>query len=107
MLRLLKRLYLAILGEPGAVSRVGREGGTKFSSTGRRALGNDSHQTISKRVNESWLLIGHKKCYLCIIVPNRRTASPLFVNVRRAFPPDQTDYTWVSEDDISAVSEAI
>ena len=32
-------------------------------------------RTISKRSSECWLLIGHKKM-LCIIVPNRRTASP-------------------------------
>ena len=34
---------------------------------------------------------------LCIIVPNRRTVSPLF---RSAFSPDPTDCPWVSEDGI-------
>ena len=39
----------------------------KFSSIGGRAP--DSHRTISKRLSECWLLIGHKKCFasLCPI----------------------------------------
>ena len=40
-------------------------------------LGTDSHRTISKRSSECWLLVGPKKM-LCMIVPNRRTASPEF-----------------------------
>ena len=39
----------------------------KFPSIGGRAP--DSHRTISKRLSECWLLIGHKKCFasLCPI----------------------------------------
>ena len=33
---------------------------------GGRALGTDSHQTISKRSSECWLLIGHKKCFVLL-----------------------------------------
>ena len=29
-------------------------------------LGIDSHQTISKRSSECWLLIGHKKCFVLL-----------------------------------------
>ena len=42
-----------------------------------KPLGTDSHRFIFKRSSECWPLIGHKKCF-CIIVPNRRTASPEF-----------------------------
>ena len=48
-----------------------------FQAWAEKPLGTDSHRTISKRSRESWFLIGHKKM-LCIIVPNRRTASPEF-----------------------------
>ena len=71
------------LGDPGAVSRVGK-GGTKVCKYGQKRssrllsrpdcwlpLVTDSHRIISKRSSECWLLIGHKKL-LCIVVPNRR-----------------------------------
>ena len=48
-----------------------------FQAQAEKPLGTDSHRTISKRSSECWLLIGHKKM-VCIIVPNRRTASPEF-----------------------------
>ena len=67
-----------ILGDPGAVSRVGRKGGTKVFRYGQKEpLGTDSHRTICKISSGCHLLIGHKKM-LCIIVPNRRTVSPEF-----------------------------
>jgi len=58
-------LFLVILGDPGAVSRVGRKGGTKVFI----ALGSDSHRTISKNSSGCRFLIGHKKCFelLCPI----------------------------------------
>ena len=43
-----------------------------FQGWAEEPLNTDSHQTISKRSSECWLLIGHKKM-LCIVVPNRRT----------------------------------
>ena len=53
----------SILGDPGAVSRVGRKGGTK------EPLCTDSHRTISKNSSGCRLVIGHKKCFvlLCLI----------------------------------------
>ena len=39
-------------------------GRKKISITGGRALGTDSHRTISKRSRECWLLIGLKKCFV-------------------------------------------
>ena len=64
----------SILGDLGAVSRAGEKARRKFSSTGGKANGYRLHRTISKRPSECWLLIETKM--LCIIVPNRRTASP-------------------------------
>ena len=55
-----------ILGDPGAVSRAGRKGATKFSSTGGKAPGYHSYRTISKRSSECWLPIGHKKCFVLL-----------------------------------------
>ena len=49
---------------------LGEKARRKFSSTGGRDPRlTDSHQTISKRSSECWLLIGHKKCFalLCPI----------------------------------------
>ena len=63
-----------ILGDPGAVSPAGEKGATKVLK--QKPLGTDPRLTISKRLSECWLLIGHKKCF--IIVPNRRTPSPEF-----------------------------
>ena len=66
-LKLLYRYYAYILGDPGAVNGGARkinlrderfheslQGGVK------EPLGTDSHQTISKRLGECWLLIGQK-----------------------------------------------
>ena len=88
-------LLSRILGDPGAVSRVGRKGATKVFKFGRKhprrprdsqsgrekrrdesfqvwakePLGTDSHLASSKNSSGWRLLIGHKKM-LCIIVPN-------------------------------------
>ena len=62
-------------------SQSGREKSRDESSQAQaeKPLGTDSHRTISKRSSECWLAgwLGTKKM-LCIIVPNRRTASPEF-----------------------------
>ena len=42
----------------------GEKARRKFSSTGGKPLGTDSHRTVSKRSSECWLLIGHKKCFV-------------------------------------------
>ena len=59
---------VVILGEPGAVSRVGRKGMTKVFKYGfnKKPLGTDSHRTISKSSSGSRLLIGHKKCFVLL-----------------------------------------
>ena len=66
-----------ILGDPGAVSRAGRKGATKVSSTGGKApeyrLSLDHFQTVKGMLAPDWA-----QEMLCIIVPNRRTASPEF-----------------------------
>ena len=88
-------LIQPILGDPGAVSRVGRKGATKVFKYGRKhprrprdsqsgrekrrdesfqvrakePLGTDSHLASSKNSSGWRLLIGHKKM-LCIIVSN-------------------------------------
>ena len=43
-----------------------------FQARAEETLGTDSHQTISKRSSECWLLIGHKKCFvlLCPFAPS-------------------------------------
>ena len=60
-----------ILGDPGAVSRVGRKGGTKVFITGERApgyrLSPDRFQEIKRMPAPDWA-----QKMLCIIVPNRR-----------------------------------
>ena len=48
-----------ILGDPGAVSRVGKSGR-------KSPLGTDSHRTISKNWSGCRLLIGHKKCFVLL-----------------------------------------
>ena len=62
----------AILGDPGAVSRVGRKGGTKVFITGERApgyrLSPDRFQKFKRMPAPDWA-----QKILCIIVPNRRT----------------------------------
>ena len=62
----------SILGDPGAVIRVGRKDGTKVFITGERAPGYRLSPDHFQKFKRSRLLIGHKKM-LCIIVPNRRT----------------------------------
>ena len=52
-----------ILGDPGAVSRVGRKEGTKLF---KEPLGTASHRTISKNSSGCRLLIGHKKCFVLL-----------------------------------------
>ena len=56
-----------ILGDPGAVSRVGRKDGTKVFTVGvKEPLGTDSHRTISKHSSWCRLLIGHKKWFVLL-----------------------------------------
>ena len=59
-------------------SQSGREKrrGENFQVRAKEPLGTDFHQAISINSSGFWLLIGHKKCF-CIIVPNRRTVSPI------------------------------
>ena len=57
-----------------------------FQAQAEKPLGTDSHRTISKRSSNRWLLIGHKKM-LCIILPNRQTASPEFFSWVRCLVP--------------------
>ena len=68
---------ITILGDPGAVSRAGRKGATKVSSTGGKApgyrLSPDHFQTVKRMLAPDWA-----QKMLRIIVPNRRTASPEF-----------------------------
>ena len=69
----LKEDYIwCILGDPGAVSRVGRKGGTKVFITGERApgyrLSTDHFQKFKRMPAPDWA-----QKMLCIIVPNRRT----------------------------------
>ena len=68
----------AILGDPGAVSRVGRkDAGRKFSSTGEKAPGYrllpNYFQKFKQMPAPDWA-----QKMLCIIVPNRRTVSTEF-----------------------------
>ena len=44
----------------------GEKARRKFSSTSWKALGTDSHRTISKRSSEWWFLIRHKKCFVLL-----------------------------------------
>ena len=61
-----------ILGDPGAVSRVGRKGGRKVFITGETApgyrLSPDHFQKFKRMPAPDWA-----QKMLCIIVPNRRT----------------------------------
>ena len=50
-----------ILGDPGAVSRVG-----KFSSTGERAPGYRLSPSYFQKFKRMRLLIGHKKCFVLL-----------------------------------------
>ena len=64
--------FRGILGDPGAVSRVGRKGGTKVFITGERApgyrLSTDHFQKFKRMPAPDWA-----QKMLCTIVPNRRT----------------------------------
>ena len=67
----------SILGHPGAVSRLGRKGGTKVFKFGRKSPWVPTLTGPFPKIQAdagSWL--GTKM--LCIIVPNRRTVSPQF-----------------------------
>ena len=61
----------------GGQSGRGKRRDESFQAQTEKPLATDSHRTISKRSSENLLLIEQKKC-ICIIVPNRRTASPEF-----------------------------
>ena len=66
-----------ILGDPGAVSRMGEKARRKFSSTGGKARGYRLSPDHFQRVKRKQAPDLAPKM-LCIIVPNRRTASPEF-----------------------------
>ena len=75
--RLIDSVKGLILGDPGAVSRVGRKGGTKVFITGERAPGYrlslDHFQKFKRMPAPDWA-----QKMLCIIVPNRRTHLNVF-----------------------------
>ena len=66
-----------ILGDPGEVSRAGEKARRTFSSTGGKTpgywLSPDHFQTVKRMLAPDWA-----QKMVCIIVPNRRTASPEF-----------------------------
>ena len=66
-----------ILGDLGAVSRVGRKGRTKVFKTGEKTpgyrLSSNYFQKLKWMPAPAWA-----QKMLCIIVPNRRTVSPEF-----------------------------
>ena len=70
-------LSVSILGDPGAVSRVGRKGGMKVFKYGRKSPwyrhSPSYFQTFKRMATPDWA-----QKMLCIIVPNRRTVSPEF-----------------------------
>ena len=57
-----------ILGDPGAVSKVGRKGGTKVFKYGRKSpwVPTLTEQAISKNSSGCQLLIGHKKYFVLL-----------------------------------------
>ena len=65
------RSLISILGDPGAVSRAGLKGATKVFKHGR--LSPDHFHTVKRMLVPDWA-----QKMLCIIVPNRQTASPEF-----------------------------
>ena len=67
-------MYTAIHGDPGAVSRVGRKGTTKVSSTGETAPGYRFSPNYFQKFKPMPAPDRAQKM-LCIIVPNRRTGS--------------------------------
>ena len=66
-----------ILGDPGAVSRVRRKGGTKIRA--KEPLGTDSHRTISKTSSGCRLLIGPKKCFVLLCPIGEHISRVLFM----------------------------
>ena len=62
-----------LVGEKRNVPGRNRSG-ESFQEERKELLGNESLQTISKRLCECWLLIEQKKI-LCIILTNRRTVT--------------------------------
>ena len=64
--RLIDSVKGLILGDPGAVSRVGRKGGTKVFITGERAPGYRLSPDHFQKFKRSRLLIGHKKCFVLL-----------------------------------------
>ena len=70
-------LEQSILGDPGAVSRVGRKGGMKVFKYGRKSPWVPTLTGLFPKIQAdagSWLA----QKMLCIIVPNRRTVSLKF-----------------------------
>ena len=93
-----------ILGDPGAVSRVGRKGGTKVFKYGRKSPWVPTLTKLFPKIQAdagSWL----DTKMLCIIVPNRQTVSPEFfswVRTRRPIvlphlPGSFTKLVWARE----------
>ena len=74
---LVGNLIATILGDLGAVSRVGRKGRTKVFKYGRKS---PSVPTLTELFQKlKWIPApGWAQKMLCIIVPNRRTVSPEF-----------------------------
>ena len=75
--------------------RGSQSGRKKISITGGRALGTDSHRTISKRSRECWLLIGLKKCF---VLQYYCAQSANSISFCRSCSPDPTDCPCVSKD---------
>ena len=76
--KLMSKRAGTILGDPGAVSRVGRKGATKGFKYGRKRapgyrLSPNYFQKLKRMPAPDWA-----QKMLCIIVPNRRTVSPKF-----------------------------
>ena len=69
-----QNLYIHPRRPRGSQSGAGEISRKSFQERAKKPLGTKSYRTISKRLHDCRLLIGHKKI-LCIIVPNRRTAT--------------------------------
>ena len=65
-------------------SQSGREKrrGESFQAQAEKPLGTDSHRTISKRSNECWLLIGHKKRFIWLFLIAMSISTVLLVSTR-------------------------
>ena len=57
---------ITILGDPGAVSRVGKGQGRKFASTGKRAPGYGLSPNYFQKFKQMQMQIGHKKCFVLL-----------------------------------------